>query len=242
MRRLYALCRVVVIWQCAVVVCLPLGGPFLHIPCSGCIVWASCSTLHCLVSLCCTVSLYPEWALFVAAAYVWTSYVESGHPKPILNIFTLQSSKFRRWSVCLFVCEYQAAIAMRDSDCKKDVFTSQLGPPISHICTDHSSFGPGLALGLGPAGQSGPTVNKENKNTAIEHEIEKEPMWKGLVGLFDTLPRDPRAPWGEVKDTWIFPAAPFSFPLQCFLSRNSRSPTKITDLKSIQRLHTCNIT
>ena len=145
-------------------------------------------------------------------------------------------------SVFLFVCEYQAAIALRDSDCKKDVFPSQQGPPISHICTDHCSFGPGLALGLGPAGQSGPTVNKANKNTAIEHEIEKEPMWKGLVGLFDTLPRDPRTPWGEVKDTWIFPAAPFSFSLQCFLSRNSRSPTKITDLKSIQRLQTCNIT
>ena len=128
------------------------------------------------------------------------------------------------------------------SDCKKDVFASQQGPPLSHICTDHSSFGPGLALGLGPAGQSGPTVNKENKNTAIEHEIEKEPIWKGLVGLFDTLPRDPRAPWGEVKDTWIFPAAPFSFSLQCFLSRNSMSPTKITDLQSIQMLQTCNIT
>ena len=154
MRRLYALCRVVVIWQCAVVVCLPLGGPFLHIPCSGCIVWASCSTLHCLVLLCCTVLLCPEWALFVAAAYVWTSYVESEHPKPILDIFTLQSSKFRRWSVCLFVCEYQATIALRDSDCKKDVFPSQQGPPISHICTDHCSFGPGLALGLGPDGWS----------------------------------------------------------------------------------------
>ena len=101
MRRLYALCRVVVIWQCAVVVCLPLGGPFLHIPCSGCIVWASCSTLHCLVLLCCTVLLCPEWALFVAAAYVWTSYVESEHPKPILDIFTMSSSKF---NVCLFVC------------------------------------------------------------------------------------------------------------------------------------------
>lgn len=86
-------------------------------------------------------------------------------------------------SVCLFVCEYQAAIALRDSDCKKDVFPSQQGPPISHICTDHSSFGPGLALGLGPAGQSGPTVNKANKNTAIEHKIEKESMWKGLVGI-----------------------------------------------------------
>ena len=39
----------------------------------------------------------------------------------------------------------------------------------------------------------------------------------GKVSLvFDTLPRDPRTPWGEVKDTWIFPAAPFSFSLQCF--------------------------
>ena len=141
---------------------------------------------------------------------------------------------------CLFVC---VSIKLQlHFDCKKDVFPSQRGPPISHICTDHSSFGPGLALGLGPAGQSGPNVNKENKNTAIEHEIEKEPTWKGLVGLFDTLPRDPRAPWGEVKDTWIFPAAPFSFSLQCFLSKNSRSPTKITDLQSIQMLQTCNIT
>ena len=106
MRRLYALCRVVVIWQCAVVVCLPLGGPFLHIPCSGCIVWASCSTLHCLVSLCCTVLLCPEWALFVAAAYVWTSYVESEHPNPswTSSLCSRQHSDDYLF-VCLFVCE-----------------------------------------------------------------------------------------------------------------------------------------
>ena len=85
--------------------------------------------LSCLALLHCV--LCPEWALFVAAAYVWASYVESEHPKPILDIFTMQSSKFRRLSVCLFVCEYQAAIALRDSDCKKRRFCLPAGS--SHL-------------------------------------------------------------------------------------------------------------
>ena len=82
------------------------------------------------------------------------------------------------------------------SDCKKDVFASQQGPPLSHICTDHSSFGPGLALGLGPAGQSGPTVNKGTRTQQSNMRLRRSQF--GKVSLdYLTLCPETQGPPGE---------------------------------------------